>query len=72
MPRVLNYIFGEIALAQAQNKVSVLVRCRYIEIYNKALYDLLDEDMPKLKIREDLKRGIYIERASEERVASAK
>lgn len=36
------------------------------------VFDLLDPEMPQLQLREDLRRGVYVENAIEEHVQSAR
>ena len=42
-----------------------MVRASYIQIYNEVISDLLKNEKNNLQIREDPKRGVYIEDASE-------
>lgn len=52
-----------------------LITCNYLEIYNEAIMDLLDHKHEKagaqLSIREDLKKGVYVENLSEEQANSS-
>lgn len=58
IPRTLSYIFG---LANKQTDSKIKVSISYMEIYNEAGYDLLDEnhasknlfDLPKVQMYED-------------------
>lgn len=50
--------------------VQYLCRASYCEIYNEAIYDLLDPSAPACLIREDLKRGVYVDGITEEWVQS--
>ncbi|KAG2379500.1 hypothetical protein C9374_006617 [Naegleria lovaniensis] len=45
------------------------IRVSYLEIYNEIINDLLDIENKKLKIREDLSKGVYVEGATEEEVS---
>lgn len=47
----------------------VLCRCSFLEIYNEAIADLLAPGAAPLAVREDLRRGVYVEGLSEEVVA---
>ena len=50
------------------------VKCSYLEIYNETLRDLLmcvDHDGPAPNVREDAKRGTFVENCHEERVYGA-
>lgn len=42
-----------------------MVRASYIQIYNEVISDLLKEEKNNLQIREDYKKGVYIEGVSE-------
>ena len=46
-------------------KVTFMVRASYIQIYNENVSDLLRTDKKSLQIREDPKKGVYIEGVSE-------
>ena len=47
----------------------VLCRCSFLEIYNEAISDLLAPGAANLAVREDLRRGVYVEGLSEEVVS---
>lgn len=42
-----------------------MVRASYIQIYNEVVSDLLRPDKKQLQIREDPRKGVYIEGVSE-------
>ena len=42
-----------------------LVRASYLQIYNEAISDLLKPERSNLTIREDKKRGVYVDGLSE-------
>ncbi|KAL4478316.1 hypothetical protein ABPG72_009552 [Tetrahymena utriculariae] len=65
-PRVFEYIFKE--LEKFENSK---VKCSYLEIYNEQIMDLLSPSGSTLLVREDQKKGVYIEGLSEEKVTSA-
>lgn len=48
-----------------------LVRASYLQIYNESISDLLKEDRSNLVIREDSRRGVYVDGLSEWVVCSA-
>ncbi len=48
-----------------------LIRCSYLEIYNEQIMDLLDPSSVNLHIREDIKKGVYVEGLIEETVSNA-
>jgi len=49
-----------------------MVRCSYLQIYNEVVTDLLRNNKTPLQIREDKKKGIYVEDLSEWAVRSPK
>lgn len=67
MQRSFEYIFESIE--KQRQKVEVqegaqfdfLVRCSYLEIYNEQIMDLLEPTSVNLHIREDIKKGVYVE-----------
>ncbi|EAR98391.2 kinesin motor catalytic domain protein (macronuclear) [Tetrahymena thermophila SB210] len=65
-PRVFEYIFNEL-----QKFENSRVKCSYLEIYNEQIMDLLSPSGSTLLVREDQKKGVYIEGLSEEKVTSA-
>lgn len=42
-----------------------MVRASYLQIYNEVISDLLRTDRTSLSIREDKKRGVFVEGLSE-------
>jgi len=42
-----------------------MVRASYLQIYNEQISDLLRPDHQQLNIREDKKRGVFVENLSE-------
>ena len=42
-----------------------MVRASYLQIYNDVISDLLKSDRNALQIREDAKRGVFVEGLSE-------
>lgn len=42
-----------------------MVRCSYLQIYNENISDLLRTDRTNLHIREDKKKGVYVDNLSE-------
>jgi kinesin family protein 3/17 len=60
IPRAFQHIFG--CIDEAGDGTKYLVRCSYLEIYNEMILDLLGSDHEKkLEVREDKKKGIYVE-----------
>jgi len=67
MCRILDYIFDEVGRRKG-GSVEYRCRCSYLEIYREAITDLLDPGSTNLQVREDINRGIYVERLSEHTV----
>ena len=49
-----------------------MVKCSYLEIYNEAIMDLLDPKPHPMQLREDIKKGVYVDGLAEESVSSVK
>ena len=49
-----------------------LCRCSFLEIYNEQIFDLLDPASIGLSLREDLKKGVFVDGLLERDVASAR
>ncbi|XP_029349720.1 kinesin-like protein KIF15 isoform X3 [Echeneis naucrates] len=73
IPRSFEYLFFLInreVERSAQSK-SFLCKCSFIEIYNEQIYDLLDTASASLFLRENIKKGVFVEGAVEKFVTSA-
>ncbi|KAJ2392946.1 Kinesin-like protein kif15 [Coemansia sp. RSA 2611] len=70
IPRCFEYLFERIAHEEVrtQGRVKYLCRASYIEIYNETIYDLLDPLTRTCAMREDIKRGVFIDGVTEETV----
>ncbi|KAL3530221.1 hypothetical protein ACH5RR_009543 [Cinchona calisaya] len=74
-PRVFEYLFSRIQKereARREEKLRFTCRCSFLEIYNEQILDLLDPSSFNLQIREDNKKGIYVENLTEVEVTSAR
>ncbi|XP_022973576.1 kinesin-like protein KIN-12E [Cucurbita maxima] len=74
-PRVFEYLFTRIQKekeARKDEKLKYTCRCSFLEIYNEQILDLLDPSSNNLQIREDSKKGIYVENLKEIEVTSAR
>ena len=82
IPRTLQHLFerlsADAASAAAEGQeFTFTARCSYLELYNEAVCDLLAEsaaaggEAPALTVREDAKRGVFAEGATEAPVTSA-
>lgn len=71
MPRVFEYIFETMKRSQEENSnTQYNIKYSYLEIYNEIIIDLLDPQSENLNIREDIKKGVYVENLIEESAES--
>ena len=59
-------------ILQHGERVEFLWRCSFLEIYNEQIFDLLDPASIGLSLREDLKKGVFVDGLLERDVASAR
>jgi kinesin family protein 3/17 len=64
IPRAVDDIFSYIQ-NKANENARFLVRASYLQIYNDSISDLLRPDRTNLQIREDKKKGVFVEGLSE-------
>ena len=64
IPRSIEQIFGHIE-RNASPRIRFLVRASYLQIYNDMISDLLKPERTNLSIREDKRRGVFVEGLSE-------
>lgn len=64
IPRAIEQIFTHIQ-SSVSPRMRFLVRASYLQIYNEVISDLLKPQFTNLIIREDKKRGVYVEGLSE-------
>jgi len=69
VPRSMEQIFKYIEASSNKNS-TFMVRASYLQIYNEVISDLLKTDRTSLSIREDKKKGIFVEGLSEWAVRS--
>lgn len=69
-PRMVDHLW---ALMAEASEAEWTVRCSYLEMYNEQVLDLLcpQRSGTTLTVREDVKRGVFVEGLSEEAVTSA-
>lgn len=71
-PRVLDSLFKEIqAKDTPSSETEYLVKCSYYEIYNEQIMDLLNPTSGNLQVREDFKKGIFVDNLTEEVVSNS-
>ncbi|GMF13690.1 unnamed protein product [Phytophthora lilii] len=64
IPRAIEQIFCHIQ-ANVSARCRFLVRASYLQIYNESISDLLKPERTNLTIREDRRRGVFVEGLSE-------
>ncbi|OWZ24016.1 Kinesin [Phytophthora megakarya] len=64
IPRAIEQIFCHIQ-ANVSARCRFLVRASYLQIYNESISDLLKPERTNLTIREDKRRGVFVEGLSE-------
>ncbi|KAK4493424.1 hypothetical protein RD792_017674 [Penstemon davidsonii] len=70
-PRIFEYLFTRIAEVEKSRKHERLAyscKCSFLEIYNEHITDLLEPSSTNLQLREDLKKGVYVENLTEHSV----
>ena len=73
MPRVFEYLCAQIERQQrvSAGRKAYLLTLSFLEIYNDRCFDLLEPREAPLALREDLRRGVYVEGLAEEEVKTA-
>lgn len=64
IPRAIEQIFRHIQTSVSP-RMRFLVRASYLQIYNEVISDLLKPERSNLLIREDKKKGVFVEGLSE-------
>ncbi|KAG0468813.1 hypothetical protein HPP92_018141 [Vanilla planifolia] len=67
-PRIFEFLFARIRAeeeSRRDEKLQYHCRCSFLEIYNEQITDLLDPSSTNLLIREDLRKGVYVENLTE-------
>ncbi|XP_039592110.1 kinesin-like protein KIF15-A isoform X2 [Polypterus senegalus] len=73
IPRSFEYLFFLInrEIEKTGSSKSFLCKCSFIEIYNEQIFDLLDSASASLFLRENIKKGVFVDGAVEKVVTSA-
>ncbi|CAL5354123.1 unnamed protein product [Camellia sinensis] len=74
-PRVFEYLFSRIQKekdARREEKLKFTCKCSFLEIYNEQILDLLDPTSTNLQLREDTKKGVYVDNLTEVEVTCAR
>ncbi|KAL2344857.1 hypothetical protein Fmac_006142 [Flemingia macrophylla] len=72
-PRIFEFLFARIQAEEESRRDENLkynCKCSFLEIYNEQITDLLDPSSTNLLLREDAKKGVYVENLSEFEVQS--
>ncbi|EYU37720.1 hypothetical protein MIMGU_mgv1a000013mg [Erythranthe guttata] len=65
-PRIFEFLFARIrAESRRDEQLKYNCKCSFLEIYNEQITDLLDPSSTNLMLREDMKKGVYVENLSE-------
>ncbi|XP_073143760.1 kinesin-like protein KIN-12E [Henckelia pumila] len=75
IPRIFEYLFSRIQKdkdTRREEKLKFTCKCSFLEIYNEQIIDLLDPASVNLQIREDTKKGVYVDNLTEVEVTSAR
>ena len=71
LPRCLEFIFSTIKREIKKNiGIEYLIKCSFLEIYNEQINDLISPEIRNLQIREDMKKGAYVENLHQATVVS--
>ena len=57
---------------QVGDRVEFIATCSFLEIYNEQVYDLLSPSAAGLQLRENIKKGVFVDGLAERDVSSAK
>nr|XP_043629351.1 kinesin-like protein KIN-12F [Erigeron canadensis] len=67
-PRIFEFLFARI-IAEEESRVDERLtyscKCSFLEIYNEQITDLLEPSSTNLQLREDVKKGVYVENLTE-------
>ncbi|KAF7836879.1 kinesin-like protein KIN-12C isoform X1 [Senna tora] len=72
-PRVFDYLFTRIKAeeeSRRDDKLCYSCKCSFLEIYNEQIADLLEPSSTNLQLREDMKKGVYVENLTERSVGT--
>ncbi|KAL7002771.1 hypothetical protein U1Q18_003927 [Sarracenia purpurea var. burkii] len=67
-PRIFEFLFARIRdeeESRRDERLTYNCKCSFLEIYNEQVSDLLDPSSTNLLLREDTKKGVYVENLSE-------
>uniref|UniRef100_J3NEL5 Kinesin motor domain-containing protein n=1 Tax=Oryza brachyantha TaxID=4533 RepID=J3NEL5_ORYBR len=67
-PRIFEFLFARIRAeeeSRRDEKLKYNCKCSFLEIYNEQITDLLDPSSTNLPLREDIRKGVYVENLTE-------
>ncbi|KVI10745.1 hypothetical protein Ccrd_010834 [Cynara cardunculus var. scolymus] len=67
-PRIFEFLFARIIAeeeSRRDERLTYCCKCSFLEIYNEQITDLLDPSSTNLQLREDVKKGVYVENLTE-------
>ncbi|PWA72497.1 kinesin motor domain-containing protein [Artemisia annua] len=68
IPRMFESLFARIIMeeeSRVDERLAYTSKCSYLEIYNEQITDLLDPSSTNLQLRENVKKGVYVENLTE-------
>ncbi|KAL3727874.1 hypothetical protein ACJRO7_032594 [Eucalyptus globulus] len=74
-PRIFEYLFARIRVdeeSRKEEKLTYSCKCSFVEIYNEQITDLLEPSSTNLQLREDMKKGVYVENLKEYKVGTVR
>ncbi|XP_056168163.1 kinesin-like protein KIN-12C isoform X2 [Syzygium oleosum] len=74
-PRIFEYLFARIRVneeSMKEEKLTYSCKCSFLEIYNEQITDLLEPSSTNLQLREDMKKGVYVENLKEHNVVTVR
>ncbi|GKA52962.1 kinesin-like protein KIN-12D [Tanacetum coccineum] len=72
-PRILESLFASIIeekKIQKDERCEYTCKCSFLELYKEQIVDLLKPSSKNLKLREDAKKGVYVENLTESKVCT--
>ncbi|KAL5781898.1 hypothetical protein ACOSP7_006927 [Xanthoceras sorbifolium] len=72
-PRIFEYLFSRIKAeeeSRSDERLKFSCKCSFLEIYNEQTTDLLEPSSSNLQLREDMKKGVYVENLTEYNVTT--
>ncbi|RZC52990.1 hypothetical protein C5167_011845 [Papaver somniferum] len=74
-PRIFEHLFMRIRDEEENRREENLkysCKCSFLEIYNEQITDLLEPSSTNLHLREDIRKGVYVENLTEHEVTTVK